>query len=42
MIVTGRDLTAELRNALTDVKESLQGKKKLLSWEELLDELDEP
>lgn len=35
-----RDLAAELRNALSDVKEAMQGKKKLLSWEELLDELD--
>lgn len=30
-----RDLAAELRSALSDVKESIQGKKKLLSWEEL-------
>ena len=37
----GRDLTAELRSALSDVKESMQGKKKLLSWEELLDEMDD-
>ena len=37
----GRNLTAELRSALSDVKESMQGKKKLLSWEELLDELDD-
>ena len=36
-----RDLKAELRSALTDVKESMQGKKKLLSWEELVDELDD-
>lgn len=36
-----RDLKAELRSALTDVKESMQGKKKLLSWEELIDELDD-
>ena len=36
-----RDLAAELRRALSDVKESMQGKKKLLSWEELLDELDD-
>ena len=36
-----RDLAVELRSALSDVKESLQGKKKLLSWEELLDELDD-
>ena len=37
----GRDLAAELRSALSDVKDALQGKKKLLSWEELLDELDD-
>ena len=36
-----RDLAVELRIALSDVKESMQGKKKLLSWEELLDELDD-
>ncbi|MBP5338226.1 MAG: prevent-host-death family protein [Prevotella sp.] len=36
-----RDLAVELRSALSDVKESMQGKKKLLSWEELLDELDD-
>ena len=36
-----RDLAAELRSALSDVKESMRGKKKLLSWEELLDELDD-
>ena len=36
-----RNLAVELQSALTDVKESMQGKKKLLSWEELLDELDD-
>lgn len=36
-----RDLAVELRSALSDVKESMLGKKKLLSWEELLDELDD-
>ena len=35
-----RDLTAELHRALSDVKEAMQGRKKLLSWEELLDGLD--
>ena len=39
--VGSRDLAVELRNALSDVKDSLQGKKKLLSWEELLNELDD-
>ncbi len=36
-----RNLAVELQSALTDIKESMQGKKKLLSWEELLDELDD-
>ena len=36
-----RDLAAELRSALADVKESMQGKRKLLTWEELLHELDD-
>ena len=35
-----RDLTAELRSALSDVKDSMLGRKNLLSWEDLLDELD--
>lgn len=35
-----RDLAAELRHALSDVRESMLGKKKLYSMEELIDELD--
>lgn len=35
-----RDLGVELRHALTDVKEAMQGREKLLTWEDLLNELD--
>jgi hypothetical protein len=34
-MVNKRDLSKELRNALMEVKESMEGKKKLLTWEEL-------
>ena len=34
-----RDLKKELRNALTEVKEAIAGKRKLQSAESLLDEL---
>ena len=34
-----RDLMKELRNALTEVKEAIDGKRKLQSAESLLDEL---
>lgn len=34
-----RDLMKELRNALTEVKEAIAGKRKLQSAESLLDEL---
>lgn len=36
-----RYLPKELRNALMEVKESMEGKKKLMTWEELVDELDD-
>ena len=39
MVINKRDLPKELRNALLEVKESMEGKKKLMTWEELLDEL---
>ena len=35
------NLKEELRNALLEVKESVEGQKKLLSWEELISELDD-
>ena len=41
VVVNKRDLPEELRNALLEVKESMEGKKKLLSWEELVSELDD-
>ncbi|MBR3455534.1 MAG: prevent-host-death family protein [Bacteroidaceae bacterium] len=41
LVVNKRDLPIELRNALQEVKESMEGKKKLLSWEDLVDELDD-
>ena len=39
VVVNKRDLPKELRNALVEVKESMEGKKNLLSWEELVSEL---
>ena len=41
IVVNKRDLPKELRNALQEVKESMQGKKDLLSWEELQRELED-
>ena len=41
MVVNKRDLPMELRNALQEVKEARDGKKKLLNWEELVSELDD-
>ena len=41
MVVNKRNLSEELRNALMEVKESMEGEKKLMSWEELVDELDD-
>lgn len=34
IVVNKRDLPKELRNALQEVKESMEGKKKLMTWEE--------
>lgn len=39
VVVNKRDLSQELRNALIEVKESMEGKKKLMTWEELVNEL---
>ena len=36
-----RELPQELCSALMEVKESMEGKKKLMSWEELVNELDD-
>ncbi|KWW28279.1 MAG: Uncharacterized protein AUK63_1965 [bacterium P3] len=41
VVVNKRDLPQELRNALMEVKESMEGKKKLMTWEELVNELDD-
>lgn len=41
VVVNKRDLPQELRNALMEVKESMEGKKKLMTWEELINELDD-
>jgi len=41
IVVNKRNLPQELRNALQEVKESIEGKRKLLSWEELTHELDD-
>ena len=41
VVVNKRDLTKELRNALKEVKESMEGKKKLMTWEDLVNELDD-
>ncbi len=38
-VETPRDLIAELKNALTEVKEAIDGKRLLLSAESLADEL---
>lgn len=39
--VSKRDLSQELCNALKEVKESMDGKKKLMTWEELVNELED-
>ena len=41
VVVNKRDLPQELRNALMEVKESMEGKKNLMTWEELVNELDD-
>ncbi len=41
VVVNKRDLPQELRNALLEVKESMEGKKKLMTWEELVNDLDD-
>jgi len=41
MVVNKRDLSKELHNALMEVKESMEGKKKLMTWDELVNELDD-
>lgn len=41
VVINKRDLPKELRNALLEVKESMEGKKKLMTWEELVNELDD-
>jgi antitoxin (DNA-binding transcriptional repressor) of toxin-antitoxin stability system len=41
IIVNKRDLTEELRAALTEAKAAMDGKQKLLSWEEVVNELDD-
>lgn len=41
IVVNRRDLPMELRNALKEVKDSMEGKKKLLNWEELVSELED-
>ena len=41
VVVNKRELPEDLRNALLEVKEAMEGKKKLLSWEELVSELDD-
>ena len=41
VVVNKRDLPQELRNALMEVKESMEGKKNLMTWEELINELDD-
>lgn len=40
VVVNRRDLRKELRDALQEVKEHMEGKKELMTWEELLDELE--
>ena len=41
IVVSKRDQKAELRKALIEVKETIEGKKKLMTWEELVNELDD-
>lgn len=41
VVVNKRDLSQELCNALMEVRESIEGKKELMTWEELADELDD-
>jgi len=41
MVVNKRDLSKELHNALMEVKESMEEKKKLMTWDELVNELDD-
>lgn len=41
VVVNKRDLPQELRNALMEVKESMEGKKNLMTWEKLVNELDD-
>ena len=39
--VDNRNFKKELRSALSEVKEAMDGKKKLLNWEELVSEMDD-
>ena len=41
VVVNKRDLRKELRNALAEVKEQMEGKKNLMTWEDILNELDD-
>lgn len=41
VVVNKRDIPQELYNALMEVKESMEGKKELMTWEELVNELDD-
>ena len=41
VVVNKRDLRKELRNTLAEVKEQMEGKKNLMTWEDLLNELDD-
>lgn len=41
VVVNKRDLPQELYNALMEVKQSMEGKKKLKNWEELVNQLDD-
>ena len=41
VVVNKRDLPKELCNALMEVKESMEGKTQLMTWEELVNELDD-
>lgn len=41
VVINKRDLPKELCNALMEVKEAMEGKTKLMSWEELVNELDD-
>ena len=41
IVVNKRDLAQELRNAILEVKESMEGKNELLSWEDLVNELED-